>query len=127
MAIRISTSKDWLRIVCAVLLLSLGFAHRPVVSLGAPDVKQAAFALPNGQFADLCITAPGETQPAKAVWHGCDACRIAGGALLPPPPSALAIGALVAAECMFPPGTARHISDIRRPGSPVRGPPTLSV
>lgn len=71
-----------LRIVCAMVFLSLGFGHRAPVAVAA-DPQSFAYMLPDGSFADLCIADHGRnhTKPTGE----CEACRLAGAVLLPPP------------------------------------------
>ena len=71
-----------LRMFCAMVFLSVGFGHRMPAAM-ASDVQSFAYALPDGTFADLCIADQGRKhgQPAGE----CEACRLAGAALLPEP------------------------------------------
>ena len=71
-----------LRMLCALALLSLSFAHKPPLAMAAL-VESASLQLPDGSYADLCV---GEA----AVKHeymivSCDACRLSGTTLLPTP------------------------------------------
>lgn len=72
----------WLRILCAVALLSLGFAHKAPQSFAA-QTQSAAYQLPDGSFADLCVADTGVAHVADR--GDCDACRLAGAILLPEP------------------------------------------
>ncbi|UJW73904.1 hypothetical protein [Rhizobium sp. SL42] len=71
-----------LRIFCAMVFLSLGFAHKPPQAMASPFLS-ASYQLPDGSFADLCVS-------DTAVKHdiggtGCDVCRLHSMALLPTP------------------------------------------
>ncbi|MCM2474936.1 hypothetical protein HGO38_15750 [Rhizobium sp. CG5] len=71
-----------LRTLCAVALLSLAFAHKP------PQVMAAAFEtvslqLPDGSYADLCISEAGTKHPL--INQFCEACMLSSTALLPTP------------------------------------------
>lgn len=72
-----------LRIICAVALLSLAFAHRPP-QMAAVVLETASLMLPDGKFADLCIGEAGMEHPAAAVVL-CEACMLAGAIVLPLP------------------------------------------
>src|SRR3989338_2810794 len=87
MTVRLRGMDDWLRIACAVLLLSLGFGHKPVQS--APRIADGlASALAVGDYAgELCITNADGGTPLLPGWHGCDTCLVASGAMLPAPPA----------------------------------------
>lgn len=127
MTIRKSGTAVWLRIVCAVLLLSLGFGHKPLFAQPTLSATDAAFVLPDGSFSVLCLSDSADGKPAKSGWHGCEACLVVSGALLPLPSAdhVPANGHLRAID--FP----RHAVLLDRyggrPGSPVRGPPSTSA
>ena len=125
MTTRVTKTAIWLRIFCAVLLLSLGFGHKPLYARPAPALSDAAFVLPDGTFGLLCLGDAGEGKPQKSGWHGCDACLVAFGALLPPPPAdyAPADGNFRSIDLPFT--TACLVRQTAWPGSPVRGPPPI--
>lgn len=112
-----------LRMLCAVALLSLGLAHKPASA--APTLLElAAYTLPDGTFADICIddAVHGKVKhslPERA----CEACRIANAMLLPLPSG---LGALppVVFEAAVPPRAGPVVSARReRPGAVPRAPP----
>lgn len=80
-----------MRILCAVALLSVGFAHRPAVSSAAELtlVELAQYSLPDGSLPILCVTekTPDGKGHSKAYMPGCEACRISAAVLLPTPPT----------------------------------------
>ncbi|MBP1846783.1 hypothetical protein J2046_005061 [Rhizobium petrolearium] len=84
MMARPSTAANFLRIFCAVVLLSLGFAHQPVQA-GAPlDSYSEAYRLPDGTFADICAEdVHHKRQPAAR--PVCEVCLLASSIILPPP------------------------------------------
>jgi len=71
-----------LRVFCAMVFLSIGFGHRIPAAL-ASDTQSAAYALPDGSFADICIADQGQKHATPTV--DCDACRLASAVLLPEP------------------------------------------
>lgn len=82
-----------LRIFCALLMLSLGFAHKPVQAIAAPTAAyDEAYRLPDGTFAEICADHAGY-QPAghdKGRHSGdailfCEACLLASSILVPVP------------------------------------------
>ena len=73
----------WLRICCAVALLSLGLAHKPPQLLAA-IIETAALQLPDGSYADLCLGEKGTHIPGVPSGP-CEACLIGGHVCLPPP------------------------------------------
>jgi hypothetical protein len=82
---QVNIAKAWLRILCAMLLVSAGLAHQPVAAKPLQTQNLAVYVLPDGSVADLCV--PGDdSRPGKVMWHGCEACRIASGILVPTPP-----------------------------------------
>lgn len=124
MSTRLTTMAIWLRIFCAVLLLSLGFGHKPAYAQTAPLSFDTAYVLPDGSFSLLCLAGADEGKPGKTGWHGCEACLIAGGALLPQPPVDHVPALKNFARIDFPASTALAVRHAARPGSPVRGPPS---
>jgi hypothetical protein len=93
----LASSEKLLRILCAALMLSLGFAHKPVnAALAAPALDEA-YRLPDGTFAEICFghaegvlvvdghSVPGHTDIAAALF--CEACLLASSILIPAPDS----------------------------------------
>ncbi len=72
----------WLRILCAVALLSLGFAHKAPQGFAA-QTQSATYKLPDGSFADLCVADAGVVHVSDS--GDCEVCRLAGAILLPEP------------------------------------------
>jgi len=77
------------RILCALALLFVGFAHKPPVvnGHGIPSTEIAQYVLPDGTIADLCLTSE-DAKPhphGQQSWTGCEACRLTASALLPMP------------------------------------------
>ncbi|MBY5836690.1 hypothetical protein J3P71_05355 [Rhizobium leguminosarum] len=116
--------EQWaLRILCAVALVFVGFAHQlPAAAAGEFDPAELAqYALPDGSLPTLCVTTTdksGQDQHDKAHSHGCEACRISVSILLPAPtdiagaaiPFAAAVELPIRTEAfhrqLFPPNTA---------------------
>ena len=83
------------RIFCAVLMLSLGFAHKPVAAMAAPaSLLDEAYRLPDGSFAEICEGHAGVQiihENGKTTDHSgktslfCEACLLAASILLPTP------------------------------------------
>jgi hypothetical protein len=79
---RIRRAAIILRILCAMVFLSLGFGHRTPTAIAA-DLQSSVYALPDGTFADLCIDDDAQS-PGTTKGH-CEACRLAGALILPEP------------------------------------------
>ena len=77
---------QFVRILCAVALFSVGFSHR-MPEVRAADFVAAAYALPDGSLPDLCLTKG--SKDADGQFHyrdgSCDACLISGAIVLPRP------------------------------------------
>lgn len=125
MTVRMRGMDDWLRIACAVLLLSLGFGHKPVQA--TPRVADSlAYALSGGDYAgQLCIASDDEGAPPMPGWHGCDVCLVASGGMLPAPPADFLAAPTAFSAIEFPTQSRTATLKAWRPGSPVRGPPVL--
>ena len=82
-----------LRIFCATLMLSLGFAHKPAVAIAATTVAfDEAYRLPDGSFAEICEGHAGVQiahEKGRSDHSGislfCEACLLASSILLPTP------------------------------------------
>lgn len=116
----------WLRIFCAILLLSLGFGHKPLHAKPSSDPASSFYLLPDGTYADLCIDSVDHGKPEKS-WFGsgCDLCRLASGILPPCPPAEHASVSRDCSDIVFSVRVAPVDAAAGRPGSPVRGPPSL--
>lgn len=79
---KVKTATTILRIFCAMVFLSLGFAHRAPAAI-ATNAQSAAYSLPDGTFADLCIADQGRAHANPS--GDCEACRLAGTVVLPTP------------------------------------------
>jgi hypothetical protein len=122
----LTKSAIWLRLACAVLLLSLGVAHKPVHAAPSDDPAGSYFLLPDGTFSDLCITGADKGMPGKPSFAGgCDVCRLSANILLPTPPVAHAPAALNYRDIEPLAHDPSVAAPVARPGSPVRGPPVF--
>jgi len=86
---RAKTIESVLRIVCAVLMLSLGFAHKPVQAAPVAAFDEA-YRLPDGTFAEICSEHLSQNQSQHGKHKGgailfCEACLLASSILLPTP------------------------------------------
>lgn len=116
-----------LRIFCAVGLLFVGFAHRPAVAAGSGPAELAAYVLPDGTTADLCINDTVDNKAKPAPGAKCEACRIAGATLLPAPAD-LAGTILAFRRAVLPVLMAEALPARREwPGARPRAPPVLAA
>ncbi|NTF32161.1 hypothetical protein [Rhizobium skierniewicense] len=94
MSMQLVSATTILRIFCATLMLSLGFAHKPVeAAAAAARAFDEAYRFPDGSFAEICeahadVDASHKTR--KSDHSGmpslfCEACRLASSILLPTP------------------------------------------
>ena len=82
------TKSRWdraLRILCAMALCLLGFAHLgPTLATPLPAVEYARYTLPDGSLPDFCQTGIDENGKEKpAPKHVCSACRFFWALLAP--------------------------------------------
>ena len=52
---RLAELEKMLRIFCAALMLSLGFAHKPALAVSSQVVLDESYRLPDGTFAEICF------------------------------------------------------------------------
>jgi hypothetical protein len=114
------------RILCAIALLCVSFAHKtPVIDTQAAPQHVTAYTLPDGTFPSLC--SPDRDDKGQHRGHdtgnGCEACRIASSVLLPAP--ADAIGAIidVAIAQSLPIRREAFYRPLFPPNTSPRGPP----
>ena len=97
--------EQWaVRIMCALALLFVGFAHQ-FPAFAKDSLSPAALAeyvLPDGTLPTLCVTVDGTSKEHGKVGHlnPCEACRINASVLLPQPADAtgVRIGFIVLVE-----------------------------
>jgi len=123
---------QWLvRILCAVALLSVGFAHRPAASSTAEPspVELAQYRLPDGTLPILCVTekTPDGKEHSKAYMPGCEACRISAAALLPTPPTDICEHLAFVREDVVVPRNEAFRRQLYPPNSGPRAPPALQA
>lgn len=77
---------DWVRILCVLALVMVGFAHKPVAAHAAPSTSEiAAYALPDGSLPTLCLGSDDSDGKNGMASRGCDACRLTSTSLPPMP------------------------------------------
>mgnify|MGYP001565386200 CR=1 FL=1 len=115
-----------LRILCAVALLFVGFAHQPASATAPSALELAQYVLPDGTLPDICLNDMiGKVKHAAPI--KCEACRI-GSAMLMPEPADLAGAVLAYVDISALPLVEETLRSRReRPGAPPRAPPFLSV
>lgn len=129
---RIFKTTRWLvRILCAFALLSVGFAHQPIVASAdeISAIELAQYRLPDGSLPVLCVTykdADGKVH-GKAYAPGCEACRITAAAVLPAPPTEICEHfASVRGDIIVAKSEAFH-RQLYPPNSGPRAPPLLKI
>ncbi len=117
-----------LRILCAVALLSVGFAHRPAMAANVPSaVELAQYVLPDGTMPDLCLDGMVDGKEKHAAPLKCEACRIAGSLLMPSPADLAGVPLAFRSASPLPRAEEALPSRRERPGAPPRAPPVLSA
>lgn len=81
---------QWMtRMICAVALLFIGFAHQVPASANTTltPYELAEYVLPDGSLPVICVAekASGAGTHEKAHMHGCEACRSGASTLMPAP------------------------------------------
>jgi hypothetical protein len=84
----LAKSATFVRLICVIALVMVGFAHKPAAAEPV-SLRFAAYILPDGTLPTLCVTDNGspKSDPGGVLHdHGCDACRLSGAILMPEPP-----------------------------------------
>ncbi|EJT05380.1 hypothetical protein [Rhizobium sp. CCGE 510] len=116
----------FLRMLCALSLVLLGLAHQPPQAVASEGYHAAAYMLPDGTFASLCVTVKDADGKTGAFKPNCEACRLSASVILPAPDSGSWLERKLAALVNSPIGSAA-VSGARavsRPNS--RAPPILA-
>lgn len=112
----------------ALALVMVAFAHKPITLSPAYGADLAAYVLPDGTVPAICHDGENGKDPHKAHGdHGCEACRISAGAMLPAAPVVASIAAPRLLQHRL--AVASLVADGKRlrPGAPPQGPPALQV
>ena len=101
------------RMLCALAILSVGFAHRMPAALAAPALPSlTVYALPDGSMPVLCLPGTPDDSGKGKTFAGknCEACRLAASMLLPEPPASLPVLHALVRETALPvvPETVHH-------------------
>jgi len=118
------------RMLCALSLLLVAFAHKPLALNDAArvisSVDLASYVLPDGTLPDLCLTGE-ENDPRHAAANHCEACRIVSSVDLPSPLGGYVITRWFAAAELALPRDARLAYSALRHGASPRGPPSFTA
>jgi hypothetical protein len=120
-----------MRILCAIGLVFVGFAHQPPISAAdeLTPAQLAQYRLPDGTLPILCVTykdADGKTHN-KTHAPGCEACRIAAAVVLPAPPTDVGEHLAFVGEDIFLPKTEAFHRRLYPPNTGPRAPPLLQI
>lgn len=120
----------WLRILCAIALVCVGFAHRMPVAIASPSPQElAAYALPDGTMPVLCITQEDGSahKQGSLADKSCDACRLSASTDLPQP-AVLAMPTLKPVrESIVPVRFEAFTRQLFPPNAAPRAPPAVSL
>ncbi|WJH41689.1 hypothetical protein N7E02_15485 [Aliirhizobium terrae] len=120
------------RLICALALIMIGFAHKPPASNHPVFnlAELAAYTLPDGTIPTLCITVTDDDhtdhhQHDGHLAKGCEACRIAAAAALPSPSDHAHAGIVRSFTAVAIPAYAQpSLHRILPPNQGPRAPPT---
>lgn len=111
------------RIICALALILVGFAHQPPrIPTTVPASEMAAYVLPDGTLPVLCDLANLDDDDHSHDPGRCEACVLSASTLLPPPPT-LVIPTPRLAETLLPQDKAVDVANPFRLTAAPRGPP----
>ena len=121
--------RQWaVRILCAIALLFVGFAHQPATLARSAPVDLSAYALPDGTLPIFCLTdTDGSPKGGHPHAQPCDACRIGASTLLPSPADTVGRPFETAAVVAGVPPAAIEPRRILSPNASPRGPPAARL
>ena len=119
------------RILCALSLLFVGFAHQPPALAGEPENFEA-YRLPDGSLPTLCITVSNDDEGKGSTRHkihhqGCEACRVSASVLLPTPADTAGSRFAYRHRVVLPQRTEAFRRQIYPPNTRPRAPPSLPI
>jgi hypothetical protein len=123
--------EQWtVRMLCALALLFVGFAHRPP-ALADRTADFSAYLLPDGTLPSLCITVTdgGGKDPSDHHLHGqgCEACRISASVLLPAPSDVVGVHLAYQRPVQPPQRPEAFRRQIYPPNTGPRAPPSAPI
>ena len=123
---RLTSRTGLVRMLCALSLLLVAFAHQPLVSSAAAayaDVDIAEYVLPDGTLPSLCLD--GEEDGHHLFASHCEACRIVSSVDLPSPFDGYVVNRLSAVIELTAPRDVRFARPVLRASASPRGPPRI--
>lgn len=114
-----------LRIVCAMVFLSLGLAHHAPVVADVRADQTEAYRLPDGTFASLCTGYGEDWSHLKPV--RCEVCMLCASLLLPPPDDQAWLVSGVVSVVNPPVERAAVAGSLSIPAPRSRAPPPVSA
>lgn len=127
MAAFASNMAKLVRMLCAIALFCVGFAHKPPsIESAIPLSEIAAYILPDGTVPVLCLFHHDETGKHQSpdFGNGCEACRITASIILPAPADSIGQAIFVATEIQLPIWHEAVYRQLFPPNTSPRGPPT---
>lgn len=127
----ISKATTWqkgVRILCALALFTIGFAHHvPVAETGLAETEISAYLLPDGSLPDFCHTLDHDGGQPHSNHHAvatfCEVCRLVSGVLLLQPADVTGVPLVIETSKGFVAGTAEFRPPVLLAGAAPRAPP----
>lgn len=115
------------RVLCAIALLSVGFAHKPP-ALDVPDsiaLSAHQYVLPDGTLPENCLSlGGGQDDGGLPLGKDCEACRLSAAAALPGPADTFGAPMPRERERAVPIRAEAFFHQLFPPSAPPRGPPS---
>jgi len=125
---RRTTWQDWrlmVRVVCAIALVFVAFAHKPIAVASENPIDLAAYTLPDGSVPVLCLPGSGDQDAHKDALHGknCEACRLSASFNLPVPHASSGAKVEPAKSLAIKREAVRIARSLYPPSAPPQAPP----
>jgi hypothetical protein len=125
------TQQWFVRILCAMALLFVGFAHQiPVIHAASGVVDVSEYVLPDGSLPVFCITDNGDDgadHGKMRMVHGCEACQMAASIVLPIPSDAPGYRVSISPVVAFQGAASEFHRPLFPPNTGPTGPPQSPI
>lgn len=130
MKYKLNSLSPLIRLVCALALVFVGFAHKvPSLAAAPSPTELSAYVLPDGTLPVICFSGhdEGGGNNGQVYGTGCEACLISAAAMLPVPLDTDRNPSVIPLETLTPPSAPSSRRHLFPPNAAPRAPPALRL